>query len=290
MDHWLILGRSRFGRPHYAAGTALQYLDSAQCSLVLIDPHDELCRSIVAAGYQALQHKEVAWLSLGQNAYVPGLNLLQRLPDESPATVAERFVALLDWLYFAGENVDHQKCTNNLRLAAWAVASVDGLLPDCRVFLTDSRYRRWLVRQTADQFLLGAIDEYNHNVGRDPTWPQSALNRLADILDNEALRRIVSQPTTFDLTVALDRPGVLLVSLDETHLGEKGVFLLAGMLLYHLAGHLKRRPKDDDYHQNPKVRLILDEAQKFQVGILKGMIGELAGRGLALTLMTQGLR
>jgi hypothetical protein len=261
-DHWLILGRSRFGKSHHASGLARQYFDSHLTGLVLIDPHDELCRSFIASSYRSFGNRPVTWASFGRGDLCPGLNLLERLPGESPAQVAERFVSLIDWLYFAGESVDHQKCTNNLRLAAWAVSSAGGFLPDLRVFLTNYRYRGWLAANTRDRFLLQAISEYNGNVSHDPGWPQSALNRLADLIDNEPLRRIVCQETTVDLRPALDRNGVLLVSLDESVLGTKGVFILAGLLLHQIAAHLKRRPKDDDFHQNPRVRLILDEAQR----------------------------
>jgi hypothetical protein len=288
-DHGLILGRTRAGKSQHALSLALQDLDRGDCALVLIDPHDELCRSFVAAGYSALQKRPVIWLSFGDSAHVPGFNLLERVAGEASSAVAERLVDLVDWLFFAGASTDHERLSNNLRLAAWACASLGRSLLDCRVFLTDPKYRALAASQLGDAYLREAIREFNETLRHDPTFPQSAVNRLANLTDNEALRRIVGQETTFDLGAVLDHAGVLLVSLDEVALGEKGVYLLAGMLLHRIAGHLKRRPKDDATHRNPRVRIILDEAQRYQVGLLQGMVGELAGRGAAISLISQGL-
>lgn len=288
-DHALILGRTRSGKSQHAVSLAVQDLDRGDCALVLIDPHDELCRSFVAAGFDALQHRAVTWLSFADGASIPGFDLLERGLEESPSAVAERLGDLIDWLFFAGESTDHERLSNNLRVAAWACASLGRSLLDCRLFLTDPQFRAAVRLQLTDPYLLEALREFEETLRHDPSFAQSAVNRLANLSDNEALRKIVGQSTTFQLDDILDHQGVLLVSLDEAVLGEKGVYLLAGMLLHRIAGHLKRRQKDDGFHHNPKVRIVLDEAQRYQVGLLQGMVGELAGRGASLTLITQGV-
>jgi hypothetical protein len=288
-DHALVLGRTRSGKSQHAVSLALQDLDRGDCAIVVIDPHDELCRSFVAAGFATLTKRPVTWLSFGDGTHVPGFDLLERAPGESPSAAAERVGDLVDWLFFAGESTDHERLTNNLRLAAWACASLERSLLDCRLFLTDPTFRAAARLQLTDVYLLEALRELEETLRHDPTFAQSAVNRLANLTDNEALRRVVGQRTTFDLGAILDQRGVLLVSLDEVALGEKGIYLLAGMVLHRLAWHLKRRSKDDHRHQNPKVRIILDEAQRYQAGLLQGMVGELAGRGASLCLITQGL-
>ncbi|HEY77367.1 MAG TPA: hypothetical protein G4O00_14515, partial [Thermoflexia bacterium] len=81
--HFLVDGKTRQGKSTLLATIAFQDASRADCAVLLLDPHAGLVDTLLAAGLADVAGDRLMVLLADQD-HVPGLNLLQPLPGESP--------------------------------------------------------------------------------------------------------------------------------------------------------------------------------------------------------------
>lgn len=287
--HVLVNGKTRAGKSTLLASIAWQDAVRADCALVILDPHTALVDHLLAAGLEGLAGDRLVALFADQEA-VPGFNLLQPLPGESPEACAARLVECGLALWFRGQVAEAQRFQNYAFHAAWALAATGWTVLEIEPLLRHRPFRREIAAQVADPRLrawLAELDRERDERIRDLT--ESTVNRFRAFAREATALLFGQRRSTFDLPRLLDEGGILLAALPAATLGETGGYLAAGVLLSLVDVCLARRPKDSAHHRNPRVRLLADEVQAYAVPPLRRLLAERAGFGAGLVLATQSL-
>lgn len=287
--HFLVDGKTRQGKSTLLATIAFQDASRADCAVLLLDPHAGLVDTLLAAGLADVAGDRLMVLLADQD-HVPGLNLLQPLPGESPQDCAARLTETALALWFDARLTEAQRFQNYAFHAAWALAETGWTVLEVEPLLRHRPFRQAVAARVTDPALrqwLAELDRVREDHLRDLT--ESTVNRFRAFGRGTAALIFGQRRTTFDLPRLLDTGGVLLVSLPTAVLGDTGSYLAAGTLLSLVDVWLARRPKDSPHHRNPRVRLLADEAQAYAVPSLRRLLAERAGYGLSLVLATQGL-
>jgi len=287
--HLLVDGKTRQGKSTLLASIAWQDVARADCAVLLLDPHAALVDHLLAAGLPDLASDRLVVLLADQDA-VPGFNLLQPLPGESPQDCAARLVESALALWFDARLVEAQRFQNYAFHAAWALAETGWTVLEVEPLLRHRTFRQHIAAQVSDPQLrswLAELDRERDDRIRDLT--ESTVNRFRAFGRGTTALILGQRRTTFDLPRLLDTNGVLLAALPTAALGDTGAYLAAGVLLGLVDACLARRPKDSPVHTNPRLRLLADEAQAYPVPPLRRLLAERAGFGAGLVLATQSL-
>ncbi|GAA4561155.1 type IV secretory system conjugative DNA transfer family protein [Planotetraspora kaengkrachanensis] len=177
-----------------------------------------------------------------------------------------------------------------LRGCALTLAHTGGTLADIPALLTDPAYRRQLVDQLTDSFLLGFWNWYEHlseQAQAHVTAP--IMNKLRAFMLRPFVRDILgSQQSTFDVGDVLDG-GILLARLPKGVLGDDTARLLGSLLLaqvWQAASHRARLGRT-----RAPAALYVDETQNFLnlPHALSDMLAEARAYRLSMVLAHQHL-
>lgn len=287
--HFLVTGRTRQGKSTLLADVAQQDAARADCAVVVVDPHAGLVDVLLATGLDRRAGDRLVVLQADQD-HVPGWNLLEPLPGETPVACATRLVETALALWFRGDVTEAQRVQEHTHHAAWALAETGWTVAEIVPLLRQRGFRQYITAQITDpdlQAWLTALDHERDDRLRDRT--ESTVNRWRAFTHGTTSLIFGQRRTSFDLLHLLNNHGILLAALPTAALGDTGAYLAAGTLLSLIDILLARRSKNSPAHTNPYVRLILDEVQAYAVVPLQHLLAERAGFGAALVLATQGL-
>lgn len=285
--HVAIVGKTGMGK------TTLLYnlLGSdirAGRGVALLDPHGDLCESVLAAVPKA-RTNEVILFDAADTGHPLSFNILHCPRPEQRPLVASGIVSAFKKLYgeFWGPRMEHI-----FRNALLALLETPGssLLTVLR-FLTDVRFRQPIVAKLQDPVVRGF---WQQEFASLPVKFQLEAvapiqNKLGAFISSPLLRNILGQTrNTLDLRTVLDEGRVLLVNLSKGRLGDDVSALLGSFLVTAIQLAAMSRA-DVPETERRDFYLYVDEFQNFATESFATVLSEARKYRLALTLANQYL-
>lgn len=284
--HTFAVGRTGVGKSVLLHGLIRHYLVwNRKPSLVVLDPHGDLARSIVRD--RALcQGDRLVYVNLdgiaGQHIHLNPFDL--RRPTEQKLNRAQ--------LQFAGavEQIIGQSFTPVQRTLIRACLGImlhkPGMtLVDLVRLLQDDQNADLLRHGQHDlpnavdrQFFTSTFGNAHYRATK-----QALVARLTDIVRDPYVRRFTCHPSSFDLGAVLDAGKVLVVCFDPSKQSPDTIRTIGQLLNAAILSHVLGRTP----HKRHPIHLFVDECQYFVSPTIADILGESRKFGLYATLATQ---
>jgi hypothetical protein len=299
----LLVARTRRGKT-----TLMLHLAQAACqawsgqgrrdrqrTVVFIDPHGDAVKRLVGmVPHDRLA--DVVYLDLGDEARVPGWNLLDTQMGFSPELLVESFVhaGRRIWTDFWGPRME-----DVLRHVVWSLVKANQkrsserqyTVLDIQAALILDRFQFSLREQVTDDpdlmiWWYGYYDKLHKRQRLEIVNP--VLNKIQRFSSSPTVRRVISRPaSTINLLDLVDRGGILLVNLPGGIIGLDNAGFLGTLLLSYLEAGIRSSqslPPD----QRPRVTCFIDECGSIPFPY-QTLLAELVKMGADFTLVTQSL-
>lgn len=296
--HALLCGATGSGKTRLALHLLAEQL-KAGCSVVMLDPKAETLRHLLQLAHGVgIQPEQVTVLSpFLAGAGAPGWNPLDgRATGLTPSQAAQDLAFVLEQ-----SSGSWGPRMQDLLVNALTIISAHGLsLYELARLLQREDYRAGLLALTPPLECLRG-DALAYAEARDfflsefAVWGKAqkaasaapVLNKFREMLRNPFLRPLLcARRSTLDVAGLWQKPGLVLVHLDGSSLGDEGARLLGGMLAHQLLRTAMRA-------SGPvPVVLSLDEAgvsQQFLGGALTGILAIARSKNLRLLCCCQHL-
>lgn len=284
--HSFVVGRTGVGKSVLLHNLIRHYLVwNRRSSLVLLDPHGDLARS-VARDRVFRQGERLVYVNFcgiaGQHIHLNPFELVKR--SEFHLSRAQT--------QFAGavEQIVGQKFSPVQRTLIRACLGImlhmkGTTLIDLVRLLQDEqnadllRYGRNDLPNPVDrQFFAASFDRSHYRATK-----QALVARLTDIVRDPFVRRFTCQPSSFDLGAVLDSGKVLVVCFDPSKQSPDAIRTIGQLLNAAILSHVLGRTP---YKRQP-IHLFVDECQYFVSPTIADILGESRKFGLYATLATQ---
>ncbi len=284
--HTLIVGSTQTGKSTLAALWAAQQSDR---SLLVIDPHAALVHRLLADGILRDYPAAAVFPLIPGIDFVPGWNLLQPLPGETPADCARRLTNVATDIFFAGDLTAATRFRDVLFHTAWALSATGWTAAEINIFLRSKPFRAHIARRVTH---LPVLHRWLTDAAAmsDTRWrerTESTTNRFGIFQSGEPALIFGQRQSTLDVDAFLRLPRALwLAPLTVDALHADGAYLAAAMLLALTDARLAHRRKNAAH---PPLLIVADEFQRYPTAALERLLTERAGFGASLLLVTQGL-
>jgi hypothetical protein len=157
--------------------------------------------------------------------------------------------------------------------------------------LTDSNYRKFVLKQVDDPILLKFWEEEFAQMSSNQRLVTEAIapiqNKVGRFVSSAVIRNIIGQvKSTIDLREVMDEGKILLVNLAQGKLGEETASLLGGMLITRLQSTAMERT-DLTFEERRDFYLYVDEFQNFATVSFAKILSEARKYKLNLTMTNQ---
>ncbi len=286
-DHMLVLGATRQGKSTLVADMTAQMTNQ---SVMVIDPHRSTVDYLLSRNLPDKYEPESIFLLCPGKKFVPGLNLLQVLPGETAYDTAQRFTEVCVDIFFGGDITEARRFQDTTLHTTWALAATGWTVVEIERFLTSDAFRSVLYdRLNEFPDLQRWIMRFNGlNRVQRQTQIESTINRLAFFQHGEPALLFGQRESTIDIQkfLSLDQ-AVFFAPLSPDLLHETGAYVVAGVLLSLVDTLLAKRRKNT---MHPRLRIVVEEFQRYPVPSLIRLLTERRGFGASVTLVTQGLQ
>lgn len=291
----LLVAKTGKGKSTLMEHMALWQAARREACVVVVDPHGDLARGILA-GLPGVGVHDVAYVDFAERVRPVGLNLLDvhlgRGRDKTVANVIDVFSRV--WERFWGPRME-----DALRYCLLVLCAVNAKVAPDRQYgvlhvkrlLTDDTFRRTLLTLVDDR---DVKDWWNKDFALMPkSFAQEVvkpvLTKLNRFAGSEAARDILGQPrTTLNLRALVRERRVLLVNTATGPLGPGTAGLLGATLLDLLALTIMEQSTLPPEQRVP-VRVFVDEFQAIPAVDYAELLGQLRKFGASFTLATQAL-
>jgi energy-coupling factor transporter ATP-binding protein EcfA2 len=285
--HSLITGRTGMGKSTLLRALCADVIKRGH-GLLLVDPHGDLAAS-VRADVPRRRKNDLVWFDATCPADCRGINPLRRVTPERCAIVVSNLLAIMRklWPDNWGPRTEHI-----LRHVLLALTEVRGAtLLDAQVMLVDDNRRRWVLKQTKDEFVrafwVKEYPSYGKQFGAEIVAP--ILNKLGAILASPAVREIVTRHRPYlDARRVMDRQGIVVASLSKGRIGEDAALLLGGLLIGAFQ-HAAMSRTDIPQEQRLPFTIAVDEIGSFVTGPFLELLAEARKYGVTLIMAVQSL-
>lgn len=284
--HTFIVGRTGVGKSVLLHNLIRHYLVwNRKPSLVLLDPHGDLARS-VARDRRFRRGDRLVYVTLNG---IAGAQI-----SLNPFDLAKHNEHQLNraQTQFAGamEQIVGQKFTPVQRTIIRACLGVmlhrkDMTLVDLVRLLADEQNADLLRHGQSDlpnvidrQFFMQSWGKSHYRATK-----QALVARLTDVVRDPFVRRFACQPSSFDLGAVLDSGKVLVVCFDPSKQSPDTIRAIGQLLHAAILSHVLGRTP---YKRHP-IHLFVDECQYFVSPTIADILGESRKFGLYATLATQ---
>lgn len=284
--HTFVVGRTGVGKSVLLHNLIRHYLTwNKKPSLVVLDPHGDLARSIVRDRVN-LRNDRLVYVNFsgiaGQHIHLNPFDLIR--PTELKLNRAQ--------LQFAGavEQIIGQSFTPVQRTLIRACLGImlhkPGMtLVDLVRLLQDEqnadlvRYGQHSLPNIIDrQFFSDTFAKSHYRATK-----QALVARLTDIVRDPYVRRFTCQKSSFNLGQVLDSGKVLVVCFDPSKQGGDTIRTIGQLLNAAILSHVLGRTPD----KRQPIHLFVDECQYFVSPTVADILGESRKFGLYATLATQ---
>jgi hypothetical protein len=285
--HLLIEGKTGMGK-----STLLQRLIGSDIAagrgVALLDPHGDLCESVLAA-VPSHRSNDVVLFDVADASHPLAFNVMSCAQTSQRALTASGIVAAFKkiWGEFFGPRMEHI-----LRNTLLTLLDIPGstLLSVVRM-LGDAEFRHAIVDQVHDpvlrNFWLREFASMPPKLQAEAVAP--IYNKVGQLISNPLLRNILGQArSTLNLRNIMDEGKVLLINLSKGRVGEDASALLGAFLVTALQqAAMSRADRREDDRRD--FYAYIDEFQNFATDAFATILSEARKYRLNLTVANQYL-
>jgi hypothetical protein len=285
--HMYLLGKTGTGKSVFIKNLVYGDIQDGE-GFGVVDPHGDLVEEILE---MIPEHrlKDVVYLDPSDTEHPIGINMLDLKEGESRELIADGIVSVFIKLFGHSWGPRLQYILTNTILTLLHCQNVS-LLAVQRI-LTDKNYRRFLLKQVDDPFLLKFWNEEYEQMAKNPKLITEAIapiqNKVGRFLSSPMVRNMIGQiKSTIDLREIMDSGKILLVNLSQGKIGEENTALLGGMLITRLYTNAMQRANLPG-QQRRDFYLYVDEFQNFANDTFVKILSEARKYGLNLMVTHQ---
>ena len=285
--HVYILGKTGSGKTSLLHNLLVQLIEAGH-GVALIDPHGDLAHDILDY-IPPWRNRHLVYLNPADQDFPIGINLLSDVPPDNRHQVASGIVSSFKSIW---------RDSWGPRLAYILYNPLSALL-DCENttilgiprLLTDSTYRKWVVKQVLDplvrSFWLTEYENYDLRFMREAIAP--IQNKIGQFLTTPAIRNILGQVRSkIDFRFMMDDQRIFIANLSKGALGEEKANLLGSLLVtqFQLAAMSRT---DILEHERADFFLLIDEFQSLTTDSFASILSEARKYRMSLVLSHQYL-
>jgi len=281
--HMYLLGKTGTGKSMLMKNMVLGDIYDGE-GVGVVDPHGDLVEEILDL-IPKERMNDVVYLDPSDIENPIALNMLDVKEGESVELLADGIVSVFIKLFGNSWGPRLQYILTNTLQTLLLCQNVS-LLAVNRI-LTDQNYRKFLLKQIDDPFIIKFWNEEFAALERNPKLIAEALspiqNKVGRFLSSPLVRNMIGQvKSSIDLQEIMDNRKILLVNLSQGKIGEENTSLLGGMLITRLYTNAMQRAKLPE-SQRQDFYLYVDEFQNFATDTFVKILSE--ARKYALNLM-----
>ncbi len=286
--HMYLLGKTGTGKSTFLKNMIVGDIIEGK-GLAVLDPHGDLVDEILDL-IPEHRIKDVIYLDPSDTEYPIGLNMLDLNEDETMDLLADGIVNVFK--KFFGEfswGPRLQYILTNTILTLLHCQNVS-LLAVQRI-LTDTNYRKFLLKQVKDPFLIKFWDDEFKSMGNNAKLLAEAIapiqNKVGRFLGSPMVRNMIGQiKSNINLTEIMNSGKILLVNLSQGKIGEENSSLLGGMIVTRLYTNAMQRARIEA-SERKDFYLYVDEFQNFATESFVKILSEARKYGLNLIVTHQ---
>ncbi len=286
--HMYLVGKTGSGKSSFFLRTMIagDILDGN--GVCVIDPHGDLVEEILDL-IPPERMKDVIYLDPSDMENPISLNILDSMNGESIDLIADGVVSVFKRFFGDSWGPRLQYILTNTVLTLLMCQNVS-LLAVQRM-LMDANYRKFLLKQIEDPFLLKFWNEEFAKIAKNEKMLAEVLspiqNKVGRFLGPEIIRNMVGQVTnSLNFRDIMDSKKILLVNLSQGKIGEENSALLGSLLVTRLYTTAMQRA-NVAHSERPDFYLYVDEFQNFATDTFIKILSEARKYGLNLIVTHQ---
>lgn len=281
--HMYLLGKTGTGKSTFMKNLIIGDILEGK-GLAVLDPHGELVEEILDI-IPEHRIKDIVYLDPSDLENPIGLNMLDIKPDETMDLLADGIVNVFKKFFGDSWGPRLQYILTNTMLTLLHCQNVS-LLAVQRI-LTDKNYRKFLLKQVNDPFLLKFWNEEYEALSKNAKLLTEAIapiqNKVGRFLSSPMVRNMIGQiKSSIDLQDIMNSGKVFLVNLSQGKIGEENSSLLGGMIVTRLYSNAMQRARMAK-EERRDFYLYVDEFQNFATDSFVKILSE--ARKYALNLI-----
>lgn len=285
--HIYIVGKTGSGKTTLLHNLLIQRIE-AGAGVGLIDPHGDLAHDILDY-IPSWRTRDVVYLNPADLKHFVGINPLSNVSPDRRHQAASGIVSSFKSIW---------RDSWGPRLEYILYNAVSALL-DCENttilgiprMLTDSSYRKWVVKQVRDPFVksfwINEYENYDNRFMREAIAP--IQNKIGQFLTAPAIRNILGQVRSkIDFRFIIDNHRIFIANLSKGALGEDKANLLGSLLVTQLQlAALSRTDVPEEKRKD--FFLVIDEFQSLTTDSFASILSEARKYRLSIVISNQYL-
>jgi hypothetical protein len=286
--HMYLVGKTGSGKSSFFLRTMIAGDIIDGNGICVIDPHGDLVEEALNL-IPPERMKDVIYLDPSDIQHPISLNILDSMTGESVDLIADGVVSVFKRFFGDSWGPRLQYILTNTVLTLLQCQNVS-LLAVQRM-LMDTNYRKFLVKQIDDPFLLKFWNEEYAKIAKNEKMLAEVIspiqNKVGRFLGPEIIRNMVGQVTnSLNFRDIMDSKKILLVNLSQGKIGEENSALLGSLLVTRLYTTAMQRANVAQT-ERPDFYLYVDEFQNFATDTFIKILSEARKYGLNLVVTHQ---
>jgi hypothetical protein len=285
--HLYIVGKTGSGKTTLLHNLLIQRIEAGH-GVGLIDPHGDIAHDILDY-IPSWRTRDVVYLNPADLKHFVGINPLSNVPPDRRHQVASGIVSSFKsiWRESWGPRLEYILYNAVSALLDCENTTILGISR----MLTDSSYRRWVVKQVRDPFVksfwINEYENYDNRFMREAIAP--IQNKIGQFLTAPAIRNILGQvKSKIDFRFLIDNHRIFIANLSKGALGEDKANLLGSLLVTQLQLAALSRT-DTPEEERRDFFLVIDEFQSLTTDSFASILSEARKYRLSIVISNQYL-